>query len=364
MEGVRTEIAALERKSGKGFGSAGEPAARFGAVGFGDVDARHDGHDPQPRPQRGDAAGARGQDRQSALRLGCLPALHPALRQDRDGRPRRGLRRGDGGDQAQARRRARRRADRRGAAGARARRSSTSTASTRARRSPPIPTCSSNARSRRCSSRGTASAPSTTGASSGSRRHMANGTAVNVCTMVFGNMGDDSATGVGLHPQSRRRARTSIYGEYLVNAQGEDVVAGIRTPKPIAAMAQEMPALYRQLVELRDKLETHYKEVQDFEFTIERGRLYCLQTRNGKMNARAMVTTSVGMCRGRADREGPGAQPDQPAPARTASRADARSGATRRSRWPGAWRHRRARRRAASSSTRTPRSGAAAPAST
>jgi pyruvate,orthophosphate dikinase len=86
-----------------------------------------------------------------------------------------------------------------------------------------------------------------------------------------------------------------IYGEYLVNAQGEDVVAGIRTPKPIAAMAQEMPGLYRELVALRDRLETHYKEVQDFEFTIEHGRLYCLQTRNGKMNARAMVTTSVGM---------------------------------------------------------------------
>ena len=96
-----------------------ESAARFGAIGFGDVDARHDGHDPESRPQRGDAAGARGQDRQPALRLGCLPALHPALRQDRDGRARRGLRRGDGGDQAQARRRARRRADRRGAAGAR-----------------------------------------------------------------------------------------------------------------------------------------------------------------------------------------------------------------------------------------------------
>jgi len=123
---------------------------------------------------------------------------------------------------------------------------------------------------------------------------MANGTAVNVCTMVFGNMGDDSATGVGF-TRNPATGENVIYGEYLVNAQGEDVVAGIRTPKPIAAMAQEMPGLYRELVALRDKLETHYKEVQDFEFTIEHGRLYCLQTRNGKMNARAMVTTSVGM---------------------------------------------------------------------
>jgi pyruvate,orthophosphate dikinase len=125
---------------------------------------------------------------------------------------------------------------------------------------------------------------------------MANGTAVNICTMVFGNMGDDSATGVGF-TRNPATGENVLYGEYLVNAQGEDVVAGIRTPKPIAAMAQEMPALHRQLVELRGRLESHYKEVQDFEFTIERGRLYCLQTRNGKMNARAMVSTSVEMCR-------------------------------------------------------------------
>jgi len=86
-----------------------------------------------------------------------------------------------------------------------------------------------------------------------------------------------------------------MYGEYLVNAQGEDVVAGIRTPKPVQALVEEMPDLYRQLVELRNKLENHYREVQDYEYTIERGVLYCLQTRNGKMNAAAMVRTSVEM---------------------------------------------------------------------
>jgi len=123
---------------------------------------------------------------------------------------------------------------------------------------------------------------------------MANGTAVNVCTMVFGNMGEDSATGVGF-TRNPATGENAIYGEYLTNAQGEDVVAGIRTPKPIAAMAQEMPDLHSQLVALRDRLEAHYHEVQDFEFTIEKGRLYCLQTRNGKMNARAMVRTSVEM---------------------------------------------------------------------
>jgi len=121
---------------------------------------------------------------------------------------------------------------------------------------------------------------------------MANGTAVNICTMVFGNRGDDCATGVAF-TRNPGNGENIFYGEYLVNAQGEDVVAGIRTPKPIAQMAEEMPDLYRQLEELRSKLETHYSEIQDFEFTIEKGILYCLQTRNGKMNTQAMVRTSV-----------------------------------------------------------------------
>ncbi|MET0064753.1 MAG: pyruvate, phosphate dikinase [Candidatus Thiodiazotropha sp.] len=123
---------------------------------------------------------------------------------------------------------------------------------------------------------------------------MANGTAVNVCTMVFGNRGNDSATGVAF-TRNPGTGENKLFGEYLVNAQGEDVVAGIRTPKPIARLADEMPEIAVQLEELRQKLETHYKEVQDFEFTIERGTLYCLQTRNGKMNATAMVRTSVEM---------------------------------------------------------------------
>jgi pyruvate,orthophosphate dikinase len=125
---------------------------------------------------------------------------------------------------------------------------------------------------------------------------MANGTAVNVCTMVFGNMGDDCATGVGF-TRNPGTGENEMFGEYLTNAQGEDVVAGIRTPKPLADMEDEMPALYRQLVELRNKLESHYREVQDYEFTIEKGTLYCLQTRNGKMNAAALVRTSVEMFR-------------------------------------------------------------------
>ncbi|MGY6553437.1 MAG: pyruvate, phosphate dikinase [Wenzhouxiangella sp.] len=123
---------------------------------------------------------------------------------------------------------------------------------------------------------------------------MAKGTAVNVCTMVFGNMGSDCATGVGF-TRNPGTGENLMYGEYLVNAQGEDVVAGIRTPKAIAELEQEMPEMYAQLVALRDRLEQHYREVQDYEFTIERGILYCLQTRNGKMNAAAMVRTSVEM---------------------------------------------------------------------
>ena len=123
---------------------------------------------------------------------------------------------------------------------------------------------------------------------------MANGTAANICTMVFGNMGDDSATGVGFtrNPGTGERA---VYGEYLTNAQGEDVVAGIRTPKPIAALEKEMPAIHKQLMDMSARLESHYREVQDFEFTIERGKLWALQTRNGKMNAQALVRSSVEM---------------------------------------------------------------------
>ncbi len=125
---------------------------------------------------------------------------------------------------------------------------------------------------------------------------MANGTAVNVVTMVFGNMGNDSATGVGF-TRDPGTGENVMFGEYLTNAQGEDVVAGIRTPKPVSELASEMPTLYKELEALREKLEQHYREVQDFEYTIEKGVLYCLQTRNGKMNTTAMVRTSVEMSR-------------------------------------------------------------------
>jgi pyruvate, orthophosphate dikinase len=123
---------------------------------------------------------------------------------------------------------------------------------------------------------------------------MANGTAVNVQAMVFGNMGSDSITGVGF-TRDPGTGENVMFGEYLVNAQGEDVVAGIRTPKAVSAMEVENPEIHEQLEELRNKLESHYKEVQDFEYTVEKNVLFCLQTRSGKMNAAAMVRTSVEM---------------------------------------------------------------------
>ena len=121
------------------------------------------------------------------------------------------------------------------------------------------------------------------------------GTAVNVQSMVFGNMGDDCATGVSF-TRNPATGENKFYGEYLTNAQGEDVVAGIRTPKPIAELETEMPDLYRQYVDIAKKLELGYKDVQDMEFTIEKGRLYILQTRNGKRTAAAAVKIAVDMC--------------------------------------------------------------------
>ncbi|HVR69603.1 MAG TPA: pyruvate, phosphate dikinase [Vicinamibacteria bacterium] len=120
------------------------------------------------------------------------------------------------------------------------------------------------------------------------------GTAVNVQAMVFGNMGDTSATGVGFTRDPSTGAR-EFYGEFLQNAQGEDVVAGIRTPHPIADLEKVMPAAYRQLREITTRLEKHYKDVQDFEFTIENNKLFMLQTRNGKRTGVAAVNIAVDM---------------------------------------------------------------------
>src|SRR5581483_9603764 len=122
------------------------------------------------------------------------------------------------------------------------------------------------------------------------------GTAVNVQTMVFGNMGDDSGTGVAF-TRNPATGEKKLYGEFLMNAQGEDVVAGIRTPEPISALERRAPEVYRQFAEIADRMERHYKDVQDLEFTIERGTLYMLQTRSAKRTGPAWVKTSVDMVR-------------------------------------------------------------------
>jgi len=120
------------------------------------------------------------------------------------------------------------------------------------------------------------------------------GTAVNIQTMVFGNMGENSCTGVGF-TRNPSTGEKRFYGEYLINAQGEDVVAGIRTPKPIEELEKEMPRVYKELKEITAKLEKHFRDIQDFEFTVQQGKLYMLQTRTGKRTAPAAVKIAVDM---------------------------------------------------------------------
>lgn len=122
------------------------------------------------------------------------------------------------------------------------------------------------------------------------------GTAVNIVTMVFGNMGNDSGTGVAF-TRDPSTGEKKMMGEYLLNAQGEDVVAGIRNAEPIEKLAKEMPKAYKQFMDITKKLEKHYKDMQDVEFTIERGKLWMLQTRNGKRTAKAAVKIAVDMAK-------------------------------------------------------------------
>ncbi len=124
------------------------------------------------------------------------------------------------------------------------------------------------------------------------------GTAVNVQAMVFGNMGDNCATGVAF-TRDPANGEKVFYGEYLINAQGEDVVAGVRTPKPIAQLAEEMPVAHKELELVRKKLEKHFRDMQDFEFTVEEGTLFMLQTRHGKRTGLAAVRIAVEMVKER-----------------------------------------------------------------
>ncbi len=121
------------------------------------------------------------------------------------------------------------------------------------------------------------------------------GTAVNVQVMVYGNTGDESGTGVGF-TRDPASGENVFYGEFLVNAQGEDVVAGVRTPRPVVELGNHFPEAYAQLLEVRQTLEQKMRDMQDFEFTIEKGRLYMLQTRNGKRTGLAAIRIAVDMC--------------------------------------------------------------------
>ena len=120
------------------------------------------------------------------------------------------------------------------------------------------------------------------------------GTAVNIVTMVFGNMGDDSGTGVAF-TRNPSTGDKKMMGEYLLNAQGEDVVAGIRNTDQIENLVTTMPDVYNQFMDITGKLEKHYKDMQDVEFTIERGKLWMLQTRNGKRTAKSTIKIAVDM---------------------------------------------------------------------
>jgi len=120
------------------------------------------------------------------------------------------------------------------------------------------------------------------------------GTAVNIQTMVFGNIGEDSGTGVAFTRDPSTGA-AELYGEYLINAQGEDVVAGIRDPEPIATLGETMPQVFGELQQMAVTLERHFRDVQDMEFTIERGKLYMLQTRRGQRSGQAAIKIACDM---------------------------------------------------------------------
>ena len=120
------------------------------------------------------------------------------------------------------------------------------------------------------------------------------GTAVNVQSMVYGNMGDDCAPGVAF-TRNPSTGEKHLYGEFLINAQGEDVVAGTRTPQPLSELSSQMPQVYNQFQAICDQLEPHYRDMQDVEFTVQKGKLWMLQTRNGKRTGAAAVQIAVDM---------------------------------------------------------------------
>ena len=149
------------------------------------------------------------------------------------------------------------------------------------------------------------------------------GTAVNVQAMVYGNTGEKSGSGVAF-TRNPANGTKEFYGEFLINAQGEDVVAGVRTPEPVAELKKQMPKAYHELERIRQTLERHFKDVQDFEFTIEDGVVYMLQTRNGKRTAMAALKFSIDMQKEKLIDWKTAVMRNPGRPARTAARAGVR----------------------------------------
>ena len=259
------------------------------------LDAGDDGHRPQPRPQRRSRRRAWPRsDRRRALRLRLLPALHRHVRPHRARHRRRAVR------QASSRRPRRRPGvdhRRRGAGRRPAASCATAYKAHGQGRRPASPSrrtrsASCAAPSRPCSARGTAPGPSPTATASSIPHDL--GTAVNVQAMVFGNRDDSSGTGVGF-TRDPATGEAEPYGDFLVNAQGEDVVAGIRNtarPRPAGRAVPEHP---RRAAGIFDRLEAHYRDMCDTEFTIEQGKLWMLQTRVGKRTGRAALRMAVDM---------------------------------------------------------------------
>ena len=296
-DGLGDEIAAhvirLEEQTGKRLRRRERPAARLGALGRGHLDARDDGHDPEPRPQREVRRGARRRHGESALRVDAYRRLVQMYGEVVEG--------------IDAHRFERELAKLKGERGRRA--TSISVRTVYVSSSAPLRGIYHDAT-------GTDFPPDPAHPALAAIRAVfdswntpraqvyrrANaipddlGTAANVIQMVFGNKGETSATGVAF-TRNPSTGEPGAFGEFLSNAQGEDVVAGIRTPDPLERMANVLPRAHAELLQTMQRLERHFREMQDIEFTVQEDRLYLLQTRGGKRTAAAALRIAVDMVR-------------------------------------------------------------------
>ena len=289
-EGLTAEIAKararLEKTMGKRIGDADRPAAGVGAVRGQVLDARDDGHRPQPRPQRQVGRGPGPPDRRRAVRLRLLPPVRRHVRTHRAGRPRRGVRLPARRGQGAGRHRLATPGSPSSCSATWSTPTSRSWSVTPARPSPRTPTSSCAGPSRPSSPRGTGPGPSPTGSGSASPTTSAPpSTSRPWCSATVTT---PRAPGVGFTRDPATGA-TGEYGDFLVNAQGEDVVAGIRNTEPLSALDDQFPKIHKELLAIFARLEAHYRDMCDTEFTIEQGKLWMLQTRVGKRTGRAAL---------------------------------------------------------------------------